>query len=202
MQMNGKKVHEESEDEESSVEVVETPKAVKRGRKTTTEKKSTPPPPRETQTVDSSEDEAESVPDSTDDEAEEVATPPVEETVSLEPDFGSDDEEEDDGDSYEKLTSMSGLKLFYFPQSKMVYRLTDEKSGESEPIGKLYSISQQNATIQYKDAYYTTLTKITYKEDGKNYLHSELDDKVYDFNKRLVGNLVKKGRTFKIQPIA
>ncbi len=200
MQMNGKKVHEESEnDEESSVE--ETPKAIKRGRKTSTEKKASPPP-RATQTVDSSEDETESVEDSSEDEAEEVVTQQVVEEVSLEPDFGSDDEEEDDGEKYEKLTSMNGYKLFYFPQSKMIYRLTDEKSGESEPVGKMYSISQQNATIQYKGDFYTTFSKITYKEDGNKYLHSELDDKVYDFKKRLVGNLVKKGRTFKIQPIA
>lgn len=119
-------------------------------------------------------------------------------TVSLEPDFGSDDEDEEDGDDYERLTSKNGTPLFYFPLSKMVYKPIDE-DGDTEAIGKLYEIRESDATIVKDGKYYTTLSKIHSKKFGGSYLHSELDNKVYDFYLNYQGRLVKFGKSFDIE---
>ena len=161
--------------------------------------------PRSTQAVDTDDDifgsndenedveeEDEKVVSTTNAKAKPVVLPP-----SIEHEFPSDDEDEDDGDEYEKITSLNGSKLAYYLKSKQVYLMNED--GDSDLLGKLVPIKNELASIRWKNEYYTVLTKITYKDDGKKYLYSELDDKVFDFHKRLVGNVKKQGKKFRIE---
>ena len=124
-----------------------------------------------------------------DEEVEEETLPP-----SIEHMFP--DEEEDDGEAYEQIKTTSRKNLYFFPQSQMLYSPLED-SDESEPVGKMIPIEKEHAHILYKKQYYTALAKI--RVGDKNFLHCELDDKVYDFHLRHLGSLMKKGKKFEIQ---
>ena len=119
---------------------------------------------------------------------EETLPPPIEHMFP--------DEEEDDGESYENIKTTRAKNLYFFPKTQMLYAPLED-SDESEPIGKMIPIDKEHAHILYKKQYYTALAKI--RVGDKNFLHCELDDKVYDFHVRYLGSIIKKGRKFEIQ---
>lgn len=121
-------------------------------------------------------------------EVEEVVLPP-----SIAHLFAN--EEEDDGEDYEQIKTTTGKKLYYFPQSKMLYAPV-AGSDESEPVGKMIPMEKNHAHILYKGQYYTALSKI--HVNGNDFLTCELDNKVFDFHSRHIGTLTKKGKKFEI----
>ncbi len=121
------------------------------------------------------------------DEEEETLPPSIEHLFS--------NEEEDDGEDYEQIKTIRGKKLYYFPQSQMLYSPCED-SDESEPIGKMIPMEKNHSQILYKGQYYTSLSKISVS--GKNYLTCELDNKVFDFHCRHVGTLSKKGKKIEV----
>ncbi len=123
-------------------------------------------------------------------------------------DFGSDVEEkelieygedaEDDGEETEILTSMNGKRqIYYYPLTQAVYELVGKENLVHR--GKLFPSNKERATILYNGEYHITLSK--FPHDGKIYYHSELDDKVYTENYELRGKVIyKNGKTF-IEPV-
>lgn len=104
-------------------------------------------------------------------------------------------EEEDDGEDYEQIKTTTGKKLYYFPDSKMLYAPVSG-SDESEPVGKMIPMEKSHAHILYKGQYYTALSKV--HMNGTDFLTCELDNKVFDFHSRHIGTLTKKGKKFEI----
>ncbi len=196
-------VDSDSSDEEEEEEIptpkkkaskpVEPAKPVKAEKATKVEKpkKGKPMKSRSTEASDSEEEEtpfgAKAVDFGSDAEEEEVLPPSI---AHMFP-----DEEEDDGEDYEQIKTIRGKKLYYFPDSKMLYSPCED-SDESEPIGKMISMPKEHAHILYKSQYYTPLTKVAV--NGQDFLTCELDNKVFDFHCRHIGTLTKKGKTMTI----
>jgi hypothetical protein len=147
-------------------------------------------------------------------DSEEEAAAPKKKGSKKPVDFGSDSEEEveeevlppsiahlfpnedeDDGEDYEQIKTTTGKKLYYFPDSKMLYAPV-AGSDESEPVGKMIPMEKSHAHILYKGQYYTALSKV--HMNGTDFLTCELDNKVFDFHSRHIGTLTKKGKKFEI----
>ncbi len=114
-------------------------------------------------------------------------TPPRSTITNKSIEYLFENNNEDDGEDYEEIEKDDDT-LFYYPKSLVVYK-PNEEGDDMDPIGKLIPILEKDSCITWKGKHYTALFKE--KIDGNDVLVCRLDNKIFDFYKKHIGNITK-----------